>query len=120
VSKSFQSRVHDWTVVCFGERVAANGVERNHGFLEESLELVQSLDRTREQAHSLLDRVFGRDAGEPWQEVGGVMVTLAALHEARGVDLDLDESAVTEIAHVRTKVERIHEKRRTKPHAVLA
>jgi hypothetical protein len=75
----FQYRVEPWMMATFGPTIAADTKERNFRFLEESLELVQSLDCTREEAHSLVDYVFNRKVGHPPQEVGGVMTTLAAL-----------------------------------------
>ena len=78
-SSDFQSRVAPWLGVCFTPEIAVSPTERNHRFLEEALELVQSTGCTRSEAHQLVDYVFGRVVGEPRQEVGGVQVTLAAL-----------------------------------------
>lgn len=75
----FQFRVHAWMLECFGSEVAADRRERGHRFLEESLELSQAIGCTREEAHQLVEYVFNRPAGDPGQEVGGVMLTLAAL-----------------------------------------
>lgn len=84
---AFQQRVQPWLLECFGAEIAADRVERNHRFLEESLELVQALGCTASEAHQLVDYVFGRPVGDPPQEVGGVMVTLAALCLASGLDM---------------------------------
>lgn len=111
--QSFQSRVGDWLLACFGESISADKIERNHRFLEEALELVQALGCTADEAHKLVDYVFGRTVGEPIQEVGGVMVTLAAL--CRASDIDLNAAAETELARVWTKVEQIREKQKRKP-----
>lgn len=86
---SFQRRVGDWIGRCFGPIVARDKVERNHRFLEEALELVQACDATKEDCHALVDYVFGRPTGELRQEIGGVMVTLAALCQAHGMDMEL-------------------------------
>uniref|UniRef100_A0A6M3MHP8 Uncharacterized protein n=1 Tax=viral metagenome TaxID=1070528 RepID=A0A6M3MHP8_9ZZZZ len=110
---SFQSRVQPWLLQCFGAEIAADRVERNHRFLEESLELVQSLGCTDSEAHQLVDYVFGRPVGEPAQEVGGVMVTLAALCLANG--LDMHSAGETELARIWTKVEKIRAKQAAKP-----
>ena len=109
----FQKRVGDWILACFGPEIAADTIERNHRFLEEALELVQSLGCTSSEAHQLVDYVYGRDIGEPFQEVGGVMNTLAALCNAN--DLNLSECAEKELARVWTKVEQIRAKQKTKP-----
>lgn len=110
---NYQARVHKWVVSCFGEAVAADGRERNHRFLEEALELVQSTGCTASEAQQLVDYVFGRDIGEPGQEVGGVMNTLAALCNAHG--LDLEGEAEKELARVWTISDRIRAKHAAKP-----
>jgi hypothetical protein len=109
----FQSRVQPWLLACFGAEIAADKVERNHRFLEEALELVQATGCTQSEAHQLVDYVFGRSVGEPAQEVGGVMVTLAALCLAH--DLDMHADAETELARIWTKVEAIRAKQAAKP-----
>lgn len=76
---TFQQRVADWMLKCFTPEIAADTLERNDRFLEEALELVQSIGYSKERAYALVDYVFGRPVGEPDQEAGGVMVTLAAL-----------------------------------------
>jgi hypothetical protein len=92
----FQDRVKPWMLACFGQEIADDTVERNHRFIEEALELVQCLGMPEEDAHQLVKYVYNRPQGEPVQEVGGVMVTLAALclanrldmHEAGEIELD--------------------------------
>ncbi len=110
---SFQGRVQPWMMACFGAEIAADGAERNHRFLEESLELVQASGCTASEAHQLVDYVFGRPVGERAQEVGGVMVTLAALCLAQG--LDMHAAGETELARIWTKVEAIRAKQAAKP-----
>ena len=44
----YQDRVQEWCVTCFSPTVAADVLECNHRFLEEALELVQSLGCTQE------------------------------------------------------------------------
>lgn len=112
---SFQARVRPWLVECFGEQIASDRVERNHRFFEESTELVQSCGMTREDAHALVDYVYGRPAGEPAQEMGGVMVTLAALGLANGLDMRADGEA--ELARIcePSVMEKIRAKQASKP-----
>lgn len=109
----FQERVDPWLMECFGLEIARDILERNHRFLEEALELVQANGCTVTEAHQLVDYVYGRDQGEINQEVGGVMVTLAALCLASGVDMHL--AAETELARIWTKVEKIRAKHFAKP-----
>lgn len=109
----FQDRVAPWLQECFGPEIAANRIERNHRFLEEALELVQANGCTRDEAHQLVDYVFSRPVGELRQEVGGVMVTLAALCLASGAHMHLDGE--TELARIWTKVDQIRAKQAAKP-----
>lgn len=109
----FQSRVAPWMQACFGPEISADRIERNHRFLEEALELVQANDCTESEAQQLVAYVYGRPKGEINQEVGGVMVTLAALCLAIG--LDMHGAGETELARIWTKVETIRAKQAAKP-----
>lgn len=109
----FQGRVAPWMDACFGPEISADRIERNHRFLEEALELVQSTGCTASEAHQLVDYVYGRPAGETHQEIGGVMVTLAALCLAIGDDMH--KAGETELARIWTKVEKIRAKQAAKP-----
>lgn len=114
-ASAFQQRVQPWLLECFGAEIAADRVERNHRFLEESLELVQALGCTASEAHQLVDYVFGRPVGDPPQEVGGVMVTLAALCLASG--LDMHGAGEVELARISVPelVAKIRAKQAAKP-----
>lgn len=110
---TFQQRVQPWMLACFGPVIASDRIERNHRFTEEALELVQANGCTRDEAHQLVDYVFGRPAGELKQEAGGVMVTLAALCLASGIDMH--EAGERELERIWTKVEQIRAKQAAKP-----
>jgi hypothetical protein len=110
---SFQDRVRPWMMACFGPEISADRMERNHRFFEEAGELVQSLGMTEDEAHQLVSYTWGRPAGEPFQESGGVSVTHAALCLAAGIDQD--EAAEAELARIWTKVEQIRAKQAAKP-----
>lgn len=109
----FQNRVDPWLLACFGREIAYNRVERNHRFLEEALELVQSCGCTAGEAHQLVDYVFGRPEGEKVQEAGGVMITLAALCLAQGIDMD--EAGEQELRRIWSKIDAIRAKQAAKP-----
>lgn len=109
----FQDRVQPWLLECFGQTIASDTQERSHRFLEEALELVQACGCTQSEAHQLVDYVYGREVGEKHQEVGGVMVTLAALCLAQ--QLDMHDCGEVELARVWTKVEQIRAKQAAKP-----
>lgn len=110
---TFQQRVQPWMMACFGPEIAADKLERSDRFIEEALELVQASNYPKERALALVDYVYGRDQGEINQEVGGVMVTLAAHCLAHSVDMH--EAAETELARIWTKVEQIRAKQAAKP-----
>ena len=112
-TEPFQQRVQPWMMSCFGPEISADRIKRNHRFIEEALELVQATGCTKSEAHQLVDYVYSRPVGEPPQEVGGVMVTLAALCLANGYDMH--EAGETELARIWTKVEKIRAKQAAKP-----
>ena len=109
----FQNNVKDWAIECFGEYIAMNKPERCHRFLEESLELVQAAGISKQECLLLLDYVYSRPVGELPQEIGGTIVTLAALCTAYGYNLE--ELAGTELQSIRDKILKIREKRKNKP-----
>lgn len=111
--KPFQDRVLPWLLTCFGPEIAYDRIERNHRFLEEALELVQACDCTADEAHQLVDYVFSRPVGEKPQEVGGVMVTLAALCLSQR--MNMQDAGETELSRIWTKVEQIRAKQAAKP-----
>jgi hypothetical protein len=98
---------------CFGPVISADVTERNHRFLEEVLELVQSTGCTTSEAHQLVDYVFNRSIGDPNQELGGTMVTLVALATANG--LNMDTAAETELERNWQMIEKIRAKWAAKP-----
>lgn len=112
-SLSYQDRVWKWMVACFKSSALTDKDERNHRYYEESTELVQACGMSRAEAHQLVDYTYDRPIGEKGQEVGGVLVTLAALCKAQ--DLDMFECGETELARVWTKIDVIREKQAAKP-----
>lgn len=111
--KELQERVGQWMRACFGEPITSDKIERNYRFLEEALELVQSLGLTKDEAHQLVDYVYGRPEGDTNQEMGGAIVTLAALSNAHG--MRMDEAADAELERIWSKIETIRTKQATKP-----
>ncbi|WP_454287200.1 hypothetical protein [Rhizobium arsenicireducens] len=110
---SFQYRVNEWAQDCFGAEISADRLERGDRLLEEVLELLQATGYPRERVGELESYVFNRPIGEPAQEVGGVMVTLAAHCQAH--DIDMQRAAENELARIETKVEAIRAKQAAKP-----
>ncbi len=111
--ETFQTRVDAWMDVCFGDEIKADRLERCDRFIEEALEFVQAAGYSADRAHALVDYTFGRPQGEINQEVGGVMVTLAAMCNTLGVDIEV--AAETELVRVWTKVDAIRAKQAAKP-----
>ncbi len=111
----YSKAVGEWCKTCFGLTTATDIPERNHRFMEEALELVQSLGMTRDEVRLLVDYVYNREIGNPPQEVGGVMVTLAALTEASGIELE--SAAFAELDRIRQPemIEKIRRKHMSKP-----
>lgn len=113
LTATFQQAVAPWLHECFGDRLARDPFERNARFLEEALELVQARGGNADTAHALVDYVFDRAKGDPHQEVGGVMVTLAAL--CLGAGIDMHAAGDDELRRIWTKVEEIRQKQFSKP-----
>lgn len=113
MKNTFQNRVKPWLLACFGSVISNDKKERNHRFLEESLELAQACGCTAGEAHQLVDYVFNRDVGEKHQEVGGVMVTLAALCLSQ--ELNMHENGEEELERVWRCVDKIRAKQASKP-----
>lgn len=80
-----QRGVFDWCVKTFGEK-ARLPKQRGSRTLEEAAELAQALGVEKTDADAIVARVFSRPAGDPAQELGGLMVTTWALAEAIGLD----------------------------------
>jgi NTP pyrophosphatase (non-canonical NTP hydrolase) len=108
-------RVQVWMLECFNSEIAADQIERNDRFIEEALELAQATGYPRERVVALVDYVYARPIGEPSQEVGGVMITLAAHCLAFGIDLE--RAAFTEAARIERPevMSKIRDKQAAKP-----
>lgn len=108
-------RVRSWLVKCFGRAVLDDVEERALRFGEESLELVQSLGVTREQALALVKQVYDKEPGDPFQELGGTMVTLATLCVVNP-ELNAEEAYRTELVRCERPeiMQKIRDKHATK------
>ncbi|WP_414540882.1 hypothetical protein [Stenotrophomonas forensis] len=87
VGRSFQAGVAEWMGQCFLPSLYSNMTERGDRLLEEVLELLQAHGYDSARVPTLVDYVFGRPVGEPAQEVGGVMVTLAGYCWVAALDM---------------------------------
>jgi len=102
-----------WAIQCFGSVTALSREERNHRFLEEALELVQSLGCTVSEAHQLVDYVFNRPKGEPGQELGGTLITLGVLCYVNYLNSEIE--FMKEFKRIYKKMDKIREKQLQKP-----
>lgn len=109
----FQHNVLVWTQACFGPQISADVSERTHRFFEEAAELAQAAGCTADEAHRLVDYVFDRPKGDIAQEVGGVLLTLAAL--CTSLDLLMHCAGEQELTRVWAKLPRIRAKQAAKP-----
>jgi hypothetical protein len=112
----FQARVWPWMTECFGPVIPLDKVERGDRLLEEVFELLQSGGYDPARVLELRDYTWGRPPGEPRQEAGGVMVTLAAYCLAHGIDMH--DAGEAELARIWTKVEAIRAKQQAKPRGI--
>jgi NTP pyrophosphatase (non-canonical NTP hydrolase) len=110
---AFQDRVQPWMMACFGAEISADTLERGDRLVEEVFETLQAAKYPRERLAALESYVWARPVGELPQEVGGVMVTLAAFCLAHGIDMHA--AGETELARIWTKVEKIRAKQAAKP-----
>lgn len=110
--RSYQERVSSWLIDCFGSEIGLSKGERTHRFLEEALELAQAGGCSRADALALVDYVFSRPVGGVAAEAGGVLVTLAGMTEAHGVDMD--DAGEAELARNQRRTSEIREKRARK------
>lgn len=113
--RTFQERASFWLRSCFSSKIASDKMERGDRLLEEVLELLQSGDYPPERVNAISNYVYERKVGSPEQEVGGVMVTLAAYCATH--ELDMHQAAEYELARISTPemIEKIRAKQATKP-----
>lgn len=114
LSDKFQNRVKPWMHECFGPVVSADKLERGDRLLEEVLELLQSGDYPPDRVAALVQYTFGRPKGEPSQEVGGVMVTLAAYCLAHDLDMHISGEVELERINQPEVIEKIRAKQAKK------
>lgn len=109
----FQDRVWQWMRECFQRPDAWTSQQHAFRFIEEALELVQAIGTSKDDVLRLVDYTYGREVGQPSQEIGGVMVTLAGL--ASSIDRSVDGCAEVELERCIAKSDKIREKDLAKP-----
>lgn len=69
----------DWAIRCFGINHVYNVPVRSLRLAEEAVELTQAVGIPKEKMHDLVDIVYARPHGDPFQEICGVAMTLAIM-----------------------------------------
>ena len=110
----WQTNVNKCFSQCFTPDILFDPIERGDRFLEESLELVQTIPNyTKDRAHALVNYTFGRPVGKIDQEVGGVVACLAALCNA--MNISIGKQAVLDQKRAWKNIAKIRAKHSTKP-----
>ena len=100
---SVLSRIaHDWCNRVFGAEHNVDIPTRGLRMVEEAIELCQALDVSPTQVHELVDIVYARKTGNPYQELGGVLMTTVILAEQ--MHLDYEVCLETEVRRVLNKL----------------
>lgn len=87
---TFQSQAGAWMGTAILPSRNSAIITRGDRLAEEVFELLQSQHYPRERLRMLEDYVFNRPIGEPGQEMGGVMLTLACYGEVAGLNMHLE------------------------------
>ncbi|MGY4892336.1 UNVERIFIED_CONTAM: hypothetical protein EX528_18840 [Xanthomonas axonopodis] len=111
---TFQAGVSKWMGECFLPSLYSKMTERGDRLLEEVLELLQSHGYDQTRVATLVDYVYGRPVGEPAQEVGGVMVTLAGYCWVAGMDMHAEGARELERITQPKVMEKIRRKQEAK------
>lgn len=83
------SRFLNWARETFGE-IALDRRERTLRFLEEAVELAQSMGISMDVTDALVARVYRRAPSNPEQELGQALVTLEMLAKATAIDAEAE------------------------------
>lgn len=79
----------NWAHQTFGD-IALDPRERVLRFLEEAVELAQSLHVSMDTTDALVARVYRREPGDPVREMGQALATLELLAKAANIDADAE------------------------------
>lgn len=96
-----QVRMTKWGTRCFGRDHVFNPAIRALRLAEEAIEFAQSVNVEPEKLHHLIDYVYNKGAGEPAQELGGVMV--CAIVAASSIGDLADDVLLREVERVESK-----------------
>lgn len=89
IPPSRQQAVLAWALENFGP-VAGHREERAARMVEEAIEAAQACGLAQDMVHRIATRVYGRPTGTLAQEIGGLAITLDALAEIAGLDVQAE------------------------------
>lgn len=108
----FQTSTVKWVRDCMGDDEADNVARRARRFVEEALELAQSAGLTIDDVQAVAEYVYNRPKEpRPGKEVGGTMVTLAAL--CHPLQLSMEAEAWRELSRCWANIDTIRAKNLT-------
>lgn len=97
-----QQKVAAWVRSTFGDHRLFSIPERVRRLVEEVIEVAQAEGMDPDAIKGIVDYVYGRPAGDPAQEAGGVGVTLLAYCTSRG--FSAEQTEINEVDRV-TKID---------------
>lgn len=112
----FQKIAEDFLKRTFNKKIIYSKEERAYRFLEESLELVQSLDIPKDKVLEFIEYVYNKPEGYPSKEIGDVQITLACM--CVGLGIDLEEVSYERMRAALENAERIKERWKNKPNNI--
>lgn len=113
VGRSLQDRTADWIYeVCKDD--PTDLPERRARFIEEALELVQSLGMSQHDVEQVVAYVFSRPVGMTAQEFGGAHLTMLALANHTGFDVEECSEEELDRCWQQAVIDKIRRKRSTR------
>lgn len=114
--RQLQTETHEWMTRALGPGIRDDKRERILRFLEEAMELCQVCELPVGAIYAMIDYTYNRPVGEIEDEVGGVMICLAALCNANFVDMQTAVDTRMLLCH--QNMEAIRLKHMAKPSSV--
>lgn len=112
--KQFQKAWGIWMQTCYaGTNLPNDPEEAKRRFAEEAIELLQSLNMPPDELIKMVNWVYTRKKGKPYQEAAGALSTLATLCNAH--DIDLGYAAVDDLNYCWSNILSIRTKNALKP-----
>lgn len=102
---SFQSRVDMWVQGVLGLGMRNSHMERAYRLVEESLEAAQAVHMSKADALRLVEYVYSRPKGDPYQEAGGCLIVLAAY--CTSLAINMEDAGEVELARCWRKADAI-------------